>query len=100
MSDPICTLEQGQVKGKIEKDMDGNPFLSFMGIPYAKPPLDKLRFKPPQPADKWQGIYDATKEPNNCYSLQVELTGFVIPHNHTLQCLTADLVSTGKTQGL
>ncbi|KAJ3657573.1 hypothetical protein Zmor_009362 [Zophobas morio] len=70
MSDPICTLEQGQVKGKIEKDMDGNPFLSFMGIPYAKPPLDKLRFKPPQPAEKWQGIYDATKEPNNCYSLQ------------------------------
>ncbi|KAJ3657575.1 hypothetical protein Zmor_009364 [Zophobas morio] len=75
MSDLICIVEQGPIRGQIERDMDGDPFLSFLGIPYAKPPLGKLRFKPPQPAEKWQGIHDGTKEGNPCYSLQVDFRG-------------------------
>jgi para-nitrobenzyl esterase len=33
---------------------------SYLGIPYAKPPKDALRFAPPQPADGWSGVRDAT----------------------------------------
>ena len=32
----------------------------FKGIRYGKAPIGKLRFMPPQPAEPWTAIYDAT----------------------------------------
>ena len=37
---------------------------AFMGVPFAKPPVGPLRFSAPQPADGWEGVREATKEPN------------------------------------
>ncbi|XP_059468441.1 bile salt-activated lipase-like [Neocloeon triangulifer] len=34
-------------------------FYRFRGIPFAKPPVGNLRFKPPQPVEPWTGILDA-----------------------------------------
>ncbi len=32
---------------------------SFKGLPYASPPVQHLRWKPPQPVEKWSGTRDA-----------------------------------------
>jgi para-nitrobenzyl esterase len=32
----------------------------YAGIRYAKPPVGALRFRPPQPVDPWEGVYEAT----------------------------------------
>lgn len=34
--------------------------VSFKGIPYAKPPVGKLRFLPPKPCEDWFGALDCT----------------------------------------
>ncbi|XP_056658221.1 carboxylesterase 3 isoform X3 [Monodelphis domestica] len=38
----------------------------FLGIPFAKPPLGAGRFSPPQPAEPWKGVKDATAFPPMC----------------------------------
>lgn len=45
MADVIVEIEQGKLCGRIAKDANGNDYKSFQGIPYAKPPIGKLRFK-------------------------------------------------------
>jgi para-nitrobenzyl esterase len=49
-------VEQGIVEGTIE---DG--LRVFKGVPFAAPPVGDLRWKAPQPAEKWEGVKE-TKE--------------------------------------
>lgn len=41
----VAQTSSGKVKGELKT----TGILAFKGIPYAKPPVGKLRFKPPQP---------------------------------------------------
>ena len=38
----------------------------FRGIPFAAPPVENLRWKPPQPVIPWKGLRDATAQPPSC----------------------------------
>ncbi|XP_013146624.1 PREDICTED: esterase FE4-like [Papilio polytes] len=60
------TVEQGTLEGKVCTTYYGKRYYSFEGIPYAKPPVGKLRFRCPQEPEKWTGVRDATKPGNNC----------------------------------
>jgi para-nitrobenzyl esterase len=51
----ICT-EHGAVRGVIE-----GATLAFKGVPYARPPLAALRWRPPEPAARWEGVRDASE---------------------------------------
>nr|CDS24829.1 BC026374 protein S09 family [Echinococcus granulosus] len=42
------------------------PIVTFLGIPFATPPVKDLRFKPPIPLKPWKGIRDATKPAPTC----------------------------------
>ncbi|XP_076656080.1 juvenile hormone esterase-like [Halictus rubicundus] len=42
------------------------PYVAFVGIPYAMPPLGRLRFKPPVPITPWRNVFDAVKVADAC----------------------------------
>jgi para-nitrobenzyl esterase len=39
---------------------------AFLGVPYARPPVGPLRFRPPVPLPPWQGVRDATRPGKAC----------------------------------
>ncbi|XP_019632242.1 PREDICTED: acetylcholinesterase-like [Branchiostoma belcheri] len=63
---PPVTLTAGPVRGTV-LDVSGTQVNAYLGIPYAKPPVGELRFKPPVPPDPWQGVYNATVLARDCY---------------------------------
>lgn len=72
-------VSQGVVRGCEEKLPDGRSFLRFSGIPYAKPPIGKLRFRSPQKLEKFdEEELDCTRERDACFhksTLTRELIG-------------------------
>lgn len=63
--DPVINTSHGRVQGKLLSVLGGY-VRAFLGIPYAKPPIGKLRFRPPELAEKWDNVRDATAFPNTC----------------------------------
>ncbi|MGZ5184175.1 MAG: carboxylesterase/lipase family protein [Caldimonas sp.] len=55
-TDITIEIAQGRVRGALQ---DG--VASFRGIPYAQPPVGRLRFALPEPAGAWQGVRDASR---------------------------------------
>jgi carboxylesterase type B len=53
----------GKLKGAESTSIwSERPFLEFKGIPYAKPPVENLRFKPPVKSNEaWEGVRDGSK---------------------------------------
>lgn len=78
----VCT-ESGPVRGMI-----GGDVRSFLGIPYAKPPVGELRFRPPQEADAWQVVRSAEQVGPRCPQIQ---NGSVIGNE---DCLTLNIWTT------
>ncbi|MFG1992462.1 carboxylesterase/lipase family protein [Actinoplanes sp. NPDC048988] len=54
----------GRVRGRRE---DG--ILKFLGVPYGRPPLGRLRFKAPQPPQPWTGVRDTVSFPNPAFQV-------------------------------
>ncbi|XP_069696460.1 esterase FE4-like isoform X3 [Periplaneta americana] len=59
-------VKQGHLRGHRLVSKGGREIFAFQGVPYAKPPIGELRFKPPQPPDSWKGILDATQDGPMC----------------------------------
>ncbi|KAK7044275.1 Carboxylesterase 5A, partial [Halocaridina rubra] len=73
VGDPVYVdVAQGRLMGQV-RTYNNFSFNSFEGIPFAKPPVDELRFKDPVPADPWVGVLNATNAPSSC--LQVVVLG-------------------------
>uniref|UniRef100_A0A8D2DYY6 Carboxylic ester hydrolase n=1 Tax=Sciurus vulgaris TaxID=55149 RepID=A0A8D2DYY6_SCIVU len=64
---PIRTTHTGQVRGSLVhvKGTDVGVH-TFLGIPFAKPPLGPLRFAAPEPPEPWSGVRDGTFHPAMC----------------------------------
>lgn len=65
---PVIETLNGKVKGFVSKPTasGASEVFNFLSIPYGRPPIKDLRFKPPQSAKKWDGIFNASHTLVNC----------------------------------
>ncbi|TVT18938.1 carboxylesterase family protein [Amycolatopsis acidiphila] len=58
---PVARTASGVVRGSSSSGVD-----SFLGIPYAAPPIGDLRWRPPAAPASWTGVRDAVAYGNRC----------------------------------
>jgi len=53
---PIVETSDGRLRGREQRGIR-----SFLGIPYARPPVGLYRFRAPERAERWSGVRDALR---------------------------------------
>lgn len=61
----VVQTSSGPIRGR-SVVVQGREVHAFHGVPFAKPPVDSLRFRKPVPAENWHGVLDATRLPPSC----------------------------------
>lgn len=80
----IVETKYGKVEGYLENGM-----IAFKGIPFAKPPVGKRRFKPPIPVEPWEGVFKANTFGNR--SLQTGEQGYCDDIGFSEDCLNLNI---------
>jgi len=57
----LFAQERVETANGIVEGITVNGVQAFLGIPFAQPPVGDLRWRPPQPADSWDGVRQTTK---------------------------------------
>ncbi|MGE0216363.1 carboxylesterase/lipase family protein [Mycolicibacterium sp.] len=60
MADAHVTVTNGRLAGTLSPD---GRVRTFLGVPYAAPPVGELRWRPPHPVPRWSGVRSATHYP-------------------------------------
>jgi len=84
-------VESGTVEGKQE-----GPIRTFLGIPYAAPPVGDLRWKPPAPAAKWTGVRAAKEFGAHCMQRDVYGDMTFPDGGNSEDCLTLNIWTPAK----
>ncbi len=74
--------------GMLEGVEDANGVTAFKGIPFAAPPVGNLRWRPPQPPVRWDGVRKADRFGASCVQKEVAELG-----PYTEESLTQGAVS-------
>ncbi len=69
---PHVRVDSGELQGAVQDEV-----AYFKGIPFAAPPVGRLRWRPPQPPQKWRGLRQATQFGADC--MQVPLPSDAAP---------------------
>ena len=90
---PTVRTVEGQVQGFVR-----NGVSTFLGIPYAAPPIGAQRWQPPQPVAAWTQTLNATKFANTCPQI-TELGVFAGPVSVTEDCLFLNVFTPQANNG-
>jgi para-nitrobenzyl esterase len=94
-SAPVVHVDGGRVQG-----VTGTSVTTFLGIPYAAPPLGTLRWRPPQPVRPWHGVRDASQFGPSCPQDLVRMRNpFLPPGPISEDCLYLNVYTPSVGQG-
>lgn len=71
----------GPVKGQMRRTISGKVVTSFLGIPYASPPVEDLRFESPKACKPWTQVIDAFYQPAKCPQGSYLFSSITAPKN-------------------
>jgi para-nitrobenzyl esterase len=82
----VVPVTGGSIQGK---NLDDGTHL-FRGIPFAAPPVESLRWKPPQPVASWKGVRETIAQPASCVQINQDwnYSDYVLGNE---DCLTLDV---------
>ncbi len=80
-------VEAGLVQGVAQDDLT-----VYKGVPFAAPPVGDLRWRPPQPAAKWDGVRSADKYAPGC----IQQMGGPPPSGASEDCLYLNIWTPAK----
>ncbi|KHJ91276.1 Carboxylesterase [Oesophagostomum dentatum] len=86
----LLELNEGKVQGFDYETKKGSISEVFLNIPYAAPPVNELRFKKPQPPEKWKDVRDGTKFGPACIPIVPEAAAPSIQTSE--DCLTLNII--------
>ncbi|CAG2229736.1 Putative inactive carboxylesterase 4,Cholinesterase 2,Cholinesterase,Acetylcholinesterase [Mytilus edulis] len=64
--DPEVVTTNGRIQGFEQASYSNKIVSTFLGIPFAAPPVGDLRFKRPEPLQNWSDTKDCKVLPNSC----------------------------------
>jgi para-nitrobenzyl esterase len=90
-ADPTVSLVVRTTAGAVSSAEISDGIVAFKSIPYAAPPIGRLRWRAPQPPAPWSGTRDASHFGDDCMQ-----TPYVIPTGQKASedCLTVSLWTT------
>ncbi|CAL8090401.1 unnamed protein product [Orchesella dallaii] len=94
---PILEISTGKLQGVVSFTRAGKEIHDYMKIPFSKPPVGTdLRFEPPQPAESWVGVRDATETGPQCLQVNM-ITGGI---EGSEDCLFLNVYTPKERKGL
>lgn len=86
--------------GRLKGSLDGN-LRVFRGIPYARPPVGPLRWRPPGPLPRWQGVRRATEFGPACFQPDNTFVSVYVgrPIPMSEDCLTLNIWAPADAHG-
>src|ERR1700685_3218654 len=90
-TDLLVKIDSGTVEGKQQ-----GAIRAFLGIPYAAPPVGDLRWKPPAPAAKWNGVRSAKEFGAHCMQGKVYGDMTFPDGGNSEDCLTLNVWTPAK----
>jgi para-nitrobenzyl esterase len=87
-------ISTGTIAGKAE-----GAVRAFLGIPYAAPPVKELRWKPPAPAAKWNGVREAVRFGARCMQGAIYSDMIFRDPGPSEDCLTLNVWTPALTAG-
>ncbi|KHN84664.1 Cocaine esterase [Toxocara canis] len=89
-------LSTGQIRGKYIVTSRNTSGYVFLGIPYAEPPLGKLRYRAPRAVRPWKGVIEVKQYRNSCLwnsSITSNIAEFT---RMSEDCLTVNVFTNAK----
>ena len=95
---PVIQTRSGAIRGRKVASEGKSTHFEFLAIPYAQPPVGRLRFKPPKMVRPWTTTFEAMERGPQCYQKSEALGTNVNMSEDCLQLniYTPDLEKTSK----
>ena len=92
----LVKIDSGTVEGTVNAD---SSVRIFRGVPFAAPPVGKLRWQPPQPVRHWSGVRKADEFGGHC--VQGKVFGDIVARGKEMSedCLYLTVWAPAKTSG-